>query len=443
MSTAVRVDQLPPAETPEVTTPQWRLGTKIAFRFLFIYFVLFTADVPIQFVPIPLLQRIAGRYFAWLQITSSWVGENLLGMREAFSNFVPNPPGGSHDTAVAYVECVVYIGVAVVGTLLWSWLDRKRPNYERLYNWFSFYLRVNVGIMMINYGSVKVIPAQFPMPTLSRLLERYGNSSPMGLLWTSMGVAHSYSYFAGGVEVLGGLLMFIPSLATLGALISLGALSNVFMLNVGYDVPVKLGCMHWIAMALIIIAPDARRLMNFFILNRQAETAVVRPLFRRRSWQVAAVVLQIAFGVAFLGYRMIRSERIVEQTARDRLSAPLYGIWAVDEFAGDGQAAPATLAWHRMTIDSVSAGLIEAVNGPDRKVNVHFEPAGKLLKLTMEDDPKWTAEFTYDDSARPLLLLRGKIEGNPVHLKLHREDDSKFLLVNRPFRWITPATDNR
>ena len=110
-------------------------GNRIAFRFFFIYFVLFTADVPIQFVPIPFLQAIAGRYFAWLQLTSRWVGENLLGMREAFSHFVVNPPGGSHDQAVAWVESVVYLGVAVVGTVLWSWLDRKRPNYTTLYSW--------------------------------------------------------------------------------------------------------------------------------------------------------------------------------------------------------------------------------------------------------------------------------------------------------------------
>ena len=76
-----------------------------------------------------------------------------------------------------------------------------------------------LGIMMINYGSVKVIPAQFPTPALSRLLERFGNASPQGMLWTSMGASQSYSFFAGLTEVMGGMLLFVPRLATLGLIL--------------------------------------------------------------------------------------------------------------------------------------------------------------------------------------------------------------------------------
>ena len=444
MSTAVDVARSSPSVSPETQIAPWSLGTKLAFRFFFIYFVLFTSDVPIQFVPIPFLQQIAGRYFAWLQLTSRWVGENLLGMREYFSHFVVNPPGGSHDQAVAWVESVIYIGVAVVGTAIWSVLDRKRPNYKTLYNWFFFYLRMILGIMMINYGSVKVIPAQFPTPPLSRLLERFGNASPQGMLWTSMGASQTYSFFAGLVEVMGGILLFVPRLATLGVLLSLGALANVFMLNVGYDVPVKLGILNWIVMALLLLAPDAKRLLDFFVLNRRAEPAAARPLFQRRSWQLTAVALQIAFGLVFLGYRMSRSQHIVDQIKQDRLSAPLYGIWAVDEFVPDGQAAPGAIdAWRRMTIDSVHAGLIESVSGIERKVVVHFEPGSKMLKLTMTDDPRWNANLMYDDSGRPVLLLRGSVDGSPVHARLHREDESKFPLLSQPFRWIAETANNR
>ena len=444
MSTAVNVARPSPSVTPDAQVRPWSLGTRIAFRFFFIYFVLFTADVPIQFVPIPFLRAIAGHYFAWLQLMSRWVGVNLLGMREHFSNFIVNPPGGSHDQAVAWVESILYLGVAVVGTAVWSLLDRKRPNYTTLYNWFFFYLRMILGIMMINYGSVKVIPAQFPTPPLSRLLERFGNASPQGMLWTSMGASQSYSFFAGLVEVMGGILLFVPRLATLGLLLSLGALGNVFMLNVGYDVPVKLGILNWIVMALLLLAPDAKRLFDFFVLNRKAEPATERPLFQRRSWQVAAVALQIAFGLVFLGYRMHRSQQTADQIKNDRLSAPLYGIWTVDAFVPDGQAAPGTVdAWRRIAIDSIHGGLIESVSGLERKVVVQFQQGSKMLRLTMPDDPRWSAELFYDDSARPILLLRGKVDGTQVHAKLHREDESKFQLLSQPFRWITDSSNYR
>ena len=216
------------------------------------------------------------------------------------------------------------------------------------------------------------------------------------------------------------------------------------MLNVGYDVPVKLGILNWIVMALFLLAPDAKRLFDFFVLNRRAEPAVVRPLFQRRSWQLAAVALQIAFGLVFLGYRMHRSQQIVDQIKHDRLSAPLYGIWTVDEFVPDGQAAPGSVdAWRRMTIDSIHAGLIESVSGLERRVVVQFQPGTRMLKLTMPDDPRWSAELMYDDGARPILLLRGKVDGSQVHAKLHREDETKFQLLSQPFRWITDTANNR
>ena len=103
------------------------------------------------------------------------------------------------------------------------------------------YLRLVLAATMIPYGAAKIFPWQFPAPTLSKLIQRYGDSSPMGLLWTFMGASRSYSFFGGATELLAGMLLVVPRLATLGALVCIGVMSNVLMLNLGYDVPVKLG----------------------------------------------------------------------------------------------------------------------------------------------------------------------------------------------------------
>ena len=42
---------------------------------------------------------------------------------------------------------------------------------------------------MVSYGMVKAIPLQMPSPSLTRLLEPYGNFSPMGVLWASVGAS--------------------------------------------------------------------------------------------------------------------------------------------------------------------------------------------------------------------------------------------------------------
>ena len=138
---------------------------------------------------------------------------------------------------------------------------------------------------MITYGSVKVIKSQFPNPTLDRLLQPFGDASPMGLLWTFMGASESYNIFTGAGEMLGGLLLTTRRTTLLGALVCFGVMSHVAMLNFSYDVPVKLFSMHLLAMALFLMAPDLGRLARMFVLNRPVEPAVFRPLSRRTVGQ--------------------------------------------------------------------------------------------------------------------------------------------------------------
>src|SRR5207244_12772750 len=66
-------------------------------------------------------------------------------------------------------------------------LDRRRKNYATLHKWFRFVLRFAVAAQMLYFGMVKVIPTQFPAPSLVTLIAPVGNLSLQGLLWTSIG----------------------------------------------------------------------------------------------------------------------------------------------------------------------------------------------------------------------------------------------------------------
>ena len=121
---------------------------------------------------------------------------------------------------------------------------------------------------MFSYGFAKVFPLQMPTVFLSRLLEPYGDFSPMGVIWYSIGAAPGYERFIGSAEVLGGLLLLLPWTSLLGALVTLGVTFGVWVVNMTYDVPVKLFAFHLVLMAIFLIAPDARRLINWFVLNR-------------------------------------------------------------------------------------------------------------------------------------------------------------------------------
>src|ERR1043165_7168728 len=164
----------------------WRGPTLIAFRFMFFYFLLYNIGTFIDLFPFT--DYIAEKYEAFWQKIIPWVAGHILHLASPITIF----SNGSGDTTYDYVKVLTQLVIAVVATLLWSVLDSRRREYRTLHQWFMLLLRIALGIIMISYGAVKVIKSQFPDLSLGRILQPYGDSSPMGLLWTFMGASKSY-----------------------------------------------------------------------------------------------------------------------------------------------------------------------------------------------------------------------------------------------------------
>ena len=123
---------------------------------------------------------------------------------------------------------------------------------------------------MFIYGFAKIFKVQFSEPSLTRLLQPVGEMSPMGLAWTYMGHSEGFNVFVGCMEVLGGLLLIPRKTLTLGAFITMGVMMQVAMMNLFYDIPVKLFSIHLIAMATVIFLADWKRFTQVFIKNETA-----------------------------------------------------------------------------------------------------------------------------------------------------------------------------
>src|SRR5262249_1942181 len=154
-----------------------------------------------------------------------------------------------------------------------------------------------------------------------------------------MGASVGYNVFCGGGEMLGGLLLTARRTTLLGALVCVGVLGNVVMLNFCYDVPVKLFSTHLLAMAVFLILPDLGRLANLFVFNRPVEPADVRPLFVRPWLNRATLIFRTLLVLAWTGGFLFFSYQARSQLAPGS-RPPLYGIWNVEEFEVDGEARP-------------------------------------------------------------------------------------------------------
>lgn len=439
---AVLLETPEPEERTEAQAaePRWGPVKRVLFRFTFVYLVLYNLPVFLELFPFT-IRFVDQPYQELWNALVPWLGRHL------FHVDITVQPNGSGDTTYNYVQVVGFALLAAMAAAVWTVLDRKRASYRRLYEWLRIYVRFSLAFILLGYGVAKVINTQFPAPFLSRLLQPFGEASPMGLLWTFMGTSSAYTIFGGAAEMLGGLLLTVRRTTLLGALVSIGVMTNVVMLNFCYDVPVKLFSMHLLLMAIFLAAHDWRRLANLFLLNRPVTPVAERPLFARQGLDRGALVLRTLLVTGITGYSLFQGWQMSKQYGDLAPKPPLYGVWNVEEFETDGRVRPPLLTdesrWRRVVFDFPGFIGIEPMVESRKAYRLELDSVRHKLTLSKGRDPKWKSILSYQQPKPEILLLSGTYEGQKVRARLHRTDSSKFLLTSRGFHWINEYPYNR
>jgi uncharacterized membrane protein YphA (DoxX/SURF4 family) len=406
----------------------------LAFRFAFVYLVFY--NLPFPFGAVPHTGSIAKGYDSLWHKLVPWVGKHIL----RSSHPIMNPGNCSGDTIYDFVQVLCFLGLAFTATLLWSFLDRSHSNDQRIHAWLRSYVRLSVGAAMLMYGSEKIFRMNFQQPNFYKLLQPLGDYSLMGLLWACMGASRSYSIFAGCVQMFSGILLFIPRLTTLGALVGLAVFSNIFALNLSYDLPLKLSSFHVLLGCLLLVLPDARRLVNFFLLNRSVAPYPETALFNRKRLNAGALVAQLALGGFLVCSYLYQTHDFEKRNFSMASRPPFYGVWTVDEFKLGGKVLPPLLTdptrWQRVVFQFPKKVSIQSMNGSWMGYWLRGDIAKNTFTMQEPDDPKKQFEFTFSNPDSRSLTLEGSDVGNEIRVKLHRVDEKQFALLSRGFHWI-------
>lgn len=420
-------------EQPRQDNPEWGPLQRTLFRFLFSYLVLYNFPFPLKVIPV-YGEVLDGSYKEIWYAVVPWVGKHVLGV------VARNHPTGSGDTAYNYVLVFCFLILALAATAVWTLLDRRRANYARLHQWLRVYVRFVLAAAMLTYGAEKVIPEQFGTPLPSDLLEPVGEGSPMRLLWTFMGTSIPYVILTGAAEMLGGLLLAARRTTLLGALVCIGVLSNVVMLNLSYDVPVKLYSSHLLLMAVFLAAPDLRRLAGLLVWNRPVPPAEQRPLFASRQGNRAALVFRTVFILYLTVTALQQSHENRLQYADVLTRLRLYGVWEAEDLAagGAGRPLPATDAtqWRRLVFEWPGAiGIQYARETKVRDYELKLDPGPH--RFTLCCNPEQKASISFQQIEPNVLALEGIVDGKPIRGRFRRLDDSRFPLLSHGFHWIS------
>lgn len=428
-----------PRPEPEQAKPAaaaWSPLKRLFFRFSFCYFVLYCFPFPLTVLPQG--EILTKPYRAFMDPFVSMVGWM------AFRIDSENRPSGSGDTTFDWMQAFTVLLLAVAATAVWTWLGRKQTAYPRLQAWLRTYVCFFLAIFMLSYGAAKAIKAQFVFPSLAELLQPIGESSPMGLVWDFMGASTAYTMFTGVAEMLGGFLLAFRRTRLLGAMVSAGAMLNVLMLNLCFDVPVKLFSAHLLLMAVFLMLPDLKRLADLFLFNRRVESAVERPLFASPRRNRVAQVAGIVFVLLFAGWSLYGSWKSSREYGDLMPRPPLYGIWVAEEMVVDGVARPPLLTdrtrWRYLVFDYpefVSLRLMDASAENGRQgYKLKLDEEKRRMTFTKWRDAKWKAAFTYRKPAPGVLEVEGTMDGQKIRARLRRMDESRFMLVSRGFHWV-------
>ncbi len=406
----------------------WPLTLRVVFRFLFCYYMLYLAPAhgtANLLGSLPGTSWITGPYTKLWDGIETWLAVHVLHLTgEITTRFLT----GSGDTTLDYIQTLCNVVLALAGMIVWSILGRRQLEYSRLHAWLRVLIRYTLAITMLSYGFAKVFPLQFRTPGFAKLLEPYGEFSPMGALWWFMGASTPYIIFSGAAEVLGGLLLFFRRTATLGAMVCFVVLSNIVALNYCYDVPVKLYSTNLLLMAVFLMAPDLRRLCRFLVWNQPAEPAALfAPGFQNRQLRLAAVVFQVLF-VGYILFEHIHGGWQGYQMSRVHPKRPpLYGVYEVE--------APLA-TWKKVAIDFPTAITVRMTDDSVKNFGAKYDEARSTVTLTAGKDAPFTLAYSRPDPGHVQLT-------GPLTLRLRKLDPAKFLLLNRGFHWINERAFNR
>jgi uncharacterized membrane protein YphA (DoxX/SURF4 family) len=436
---AIRTPVTPVKETSQV--PHWHRLTRVAFRFCFVYFALYCVAT-----------QVAGGLILFPNFSFPSLGTRSP-MREitlwlATHLFRVGAPlvyaGNSGDTTFHWIQTFWLLIAAGLVSTIWSTVDPERTQYLALHKWFRLFLRFGLAAQMFYFGMAKVIPTQFPAPSLVTLVEPVGHLSRTDLLWTFIGSSPAYQMFTGWAEVVAGTLLLIPLTTMLGALIALADMVQVFAINMTYDVGLKQISLHLILMSLFLLAPDFPRLAHVFLLNRAPGPSPHSPLFQTPRANRRALVAQLVFGVYLAG--MFTRLALTSWLAPGGPGSPrsaLYGIWDVDQLSVDGQLRSPLLndydrRWRRVIFDAPSTVVFQRTDDSFAHYGASIDMESHSIALRKGNSRTWKSTFAYRRPSAERLILDGEMDQHTIHVELQRVDFDHFRLLNSGFRWIRP-----
>lgn len=216
---------------------RWFLGIWLGLFFLFLPF------------PFHLLPEIGATLSDTTLPITHWISGISFDILEKTGNF--------SDSTHLFVQSLL-LGILALPIGLFLAKNEKTKSYLPL---LSSIIACILAFFLLKYGLEKFTRLQFPIPPANLLYTPAGQMDKDMLFWTSMGTSSAYAWFMGTVEIAAGLLLLWRKTRIIGALFAVGIFANVFAINIGFDITVKLLSFALLLSAFYLLAPYLKNII--------------------------------------------------------------------------------------------------------------------------------------------------------------------------------------
>lgn len=360
-------------------------------------------------------------------------------------------PNGSGDTSWAFARLWLVLLVSTIAAVVWSLVDARRRAYPVAAYWLRTILRFQLASAALTYGIIKMFALQMGFPTLSQLATPLGDLLPMRLSWLFIGYSVPYQVFCGVMETLAGVFLLARRTVTMGLILSAAAFTNVLLINLSYDVPVKLYASQLLVTCLVLLLMDAPRLTRGLVLNQSIPPCTLYdPPFVSTAARVVRWVTKAVIIVMILILPLESSWERARDAAHEAAAVPLTaGVYDVTTFVLNGDTIPATSAdskrWRDLIIDNARQGSVGTTDSLfwQRYRRGYFRFHGDTTAHTLtvwrtsmlqDSTPLFIARYVLHDSTSA--ELRTTIDGDSLHVALAKSP-RHFQLAERQFHWLS------
>lgn len=408
-----------------LTITYWRYYTKkIVMLFVLLFIVSFS--FPHYFLP-----DIGAYTHTFFETLVYWFGKNILQIKKPYTIELIS------DSTGMYINVLMLFCIAIIVAFVWQQLD-KNNFAEKIFNWFIVFVRYYLALQMLVYGFSKLFKWQFYLPEPNTLFTTIGNNYKDILFWSTMGISRTYSVFTGLCEVIAALLLLFRRTNLLGALATFIIMLNVLLLNLCFDISVKLYSMFLIFLSLLLIAPFLKNLYHFFVLQKPTQLNVSenpqlivkgKNVLPYLKWFVVFILLIDSITMYFKENNF----------NYDKAVRPfLHGAYKVISFVNNNDTLPPLLTnnfrWKRIFVHRRGYLIAQLMNDEMRDYELAIDSLKKeFLFMSIEDSVVHLLQYqTLADTA---IFLNGKFYDDTIKVSLQKINWQNLPLLKNEFSW--------